>query len=110
MKTWKPFKKYPKVKVTYKSSNPSVVSISKNGKLKIRKKGNVTLTAKVKQTKRYKAAKAIIYITVLPKKNGLYTDDSGNPHFYYKEKKYQPGKLPRKTEIKLCKTNPLLKK
>lgn len=39
MKTWKPFKKYPKVKVTYKSSNPSVVSISKNGKLKIRKKG-----------------------------------------------------------------------
>ena len=110
MKTWKPFKKYPKVEVTYKSSNPSVVSISKKGKIKIKKKGYVTLSAKVKQTKRYKAAKAEIYITVLSKKNGLYMDDTGTPHFYYKGKKYQPGKLPRKTEMKLCKTNPFFKK
>ncbi len=110
MKTWKPFKKYPKAKVTYKSSNPAVVSISRAGRLKIRKKGAVTLTAKTKQTSKYKAAKAEIYITILPKKNGLYTDDVGNPHFYYKGKQYNPGQLPRKTEIRLCKTNPFLKK
>ena len=110
MKKWKPFKKYPKVKVKYKSSNPSVVSISRKGKLRIRKTGYVTLTAKVKKTRRYKAATAEIYITVLPKKNGLYTDNMGSPHFYYKGKKYAPGRLPRKTEIKLCKTQPYLKK
>ena len=109
-KTWRPFKKYPKVKVTYKSSNPSVVSISKTGKINIRKKGYVTLTAKVKKTAVYKAAEAMIYITVLPKKNGLYTDDTGIPHFYYKGKQYAPGQLPRNTEIKLCKTQPFLKK
>jgi len=108
--TWKPFKKYPKVKVTYKSSDSSVVSISKTGKLNIKKKGWVTLTAKVKKTATYKAAEASIYITVMPKKNGLYTDDTGNPHFYYKGKQYAPGQLSRETEVKLCKTQPLLKK
>ena len=48
--------------------------------------------------------------TVLSKKKGLYTDNTGNPHFYYKGKKYAPGSLPRTTEIKLCKTQPFLRK
>lgn len=109
-KKWTPYKKYTDIKVTYKSSNSSVVSISKKGKITLKKPGSVTLTAKVKKTKKYKAAKALIYVTVLPDKEGLYSDDVGNPHFYYQKKQYLPGSLPRDTEIKLCKNNPHLKK
>lgn len=109
-KKWTPYRKYTDIKVTYKSSNSSVVSISKKGIITLKKPGTVTLTAKVKKTKKYKAAKTLIYITVLPDKEGLYTDDVGNPHFYYQKKQYMPGSLPRDTEIRLCKSNPHLKK
>ena len=109
-KKWAPYKKYTDIKVTYKSSNSSVVAISKKGKITLKKPGSVTLTAKVKKTKKYKAAKARIYVTVFPDKEGLYTDDVGNPHFYYQKKQYMPGTLPRDTEIRLCKSNPHLKK
>lgn len=53
---------------TYKSSNTSVASVSKKGKVSLKKIGTATITVKAAGNKYYKSANKKITITVTPKK------------------------------------------
>lgn len=54
-------------KLTYKSSNSKIVTVSSNGKVAIKGAGIVTITIKASETSTYKAATKQITVTVKPK-------------------------------------------
>lgn len=54
-------------KLTYKSSNTSVVTVSSSGSVKVKKAGIATITVKAAATSKYSAASASCKITVSPK-------------------------------------------
>ena len=61
-------KTYGNGKLTYKSSDKKVVTVSSSGKVTIKGCGKATITIKASATSQYKAAQKKITITVKPKK------------------------------------------
>lgn len=68
-------------KLSYKSSNKKVVTISSKGKVAIKGCGKTTITIKASETSKYKAASKKITITVKPQKLKI-KSGSGNKKAY----------------------------
>ena len=105
---WKPFADYPKLQVSYQSSDPTVLSIASNGLVTALREGTALVTATTVKTDEYQSAEYSCFIVVFPSGNGLCLSDVCS-YFYYQGKEYRSGVLPLNVERELCLTQEALR-